>query len=40
MDIKVTLGEATNTIEEQPGTMDGGGNNFGDFYDYYNDFMR
>ncbi len=40
MDIKVTLGEATNTTEEQPGTMDGGGNNFGDFYDYYNDFMR
>lgn len=42
MDIKVTLGEATNTntSEEQQGTMDGNGNNFGDFYDYYNEFMR
>ncbi len=43
MDIKVTLGEATNTSAEQQGTMDGGSNgydDFGDFYDYYNQFMR
>lgn len=47
MDIKVTLGEATNTAstEEQRGTMDGyngydGYDDFGDFYDYYNQFMR
>ena len=43
-DIKVTLGESTNTSDEQEqqGTMDGynGNNDFGDFYDYYNQFMR
>lgn len=46
MDIKVTLGEATNVeSENQQGTMDGyndygSGEDFGDFYDYYNEFMR